>query len=40
MSIDGLHLIDPKCYAERGYPHAEWRKLREADALEFFEPPA
>ncbi|MGH9884443.1 MAG: cytochrome P450, partial [bacterium] len=40
MSVDGLHLIDPKCYAERGYPHAEWRELRERDALEFFEPPA
>ena len=26
--IDGLGLIDPKCYAERGYPHDAWTALR------------
>jgi hypothetical protein len=40
MRVDGLYLIDPKCYAERGYPHAEWKTLRASEALEFFEPPA
>ena len=26
--IDGLRLVDPECYAEHGYPHAEWAQLR------------
>jgi len=40
MTVDGLHLIDPKCYAERGYPHAEWKQLRRHAPVEFFDPPA
>ena len=26
---DGLRLIDPQAYSERGYPHAEWKQLRQ-----------
>jgi cytochrome P450 len=39
MTVDALHLIDPKCYAERGYPHAEWQQLRKHAPVEFFDPP-
>jgi cytochrome P450 len=36
--IDPLHLIDPKAYAERGYPFAEWQTLRREAPLRHFEP--
>jgi hypothetical protein len=36
--MDALRLIEPRAYAEQGYPHAEWRELR-ARPLTFFEPP-
>jgi hypothetical protein len=35
--IDGLRLIDPRSYSERGYPHAEWKALRQMP-LTYFEP--
>jgi cytochrome P450 len=35
--IDGLRLIDPRAYAEQGYPHAEWKQLRQ-EPLRYFEP--
>lgn len=37
--IDGLRLIDPGCYAEQGYPHQEWARLRREAPLAFVEPP-
>jgi cytochrome P450 len=37
--VDGLRLIDPQAYAERGYPHDEWTRLRRESPVEFFEPP-
>ena len=37
--IDPLRLIDPQCYAEHGYPHAEWTQLRRESPVCFFEPP-
>jgi cytochrome P450 len=36
-TIDPLRLIDPACYAEHGYPHAEWRTLRREAPLEHFD---
>jgi cytochrome P450 len=36
--MDGLRLIEPRAYAEHGYPHAEWKALR-ARPLTYFEPP-
>jgi cytochrome P450 len=36
--IDPLHLIDPKSYAENGYPFAAWEQLRRESPLEYFEP--
>src|SRR5262245_46954287 len=33
---DGLRLIDPRGYAERGYPHAEWKELR-GQPLTYFD---
>ena len=33
---DGLRLIDPRAYAERGYPHAEWKRLRQ-QPLTYFD---
>jgi cytochrome P450 len=35
--VDGLRLIDPRGYAELGYPHAEWKQLRKLP-LTYFEP--
>ncbi len=35
--VDGLRLIDPRAYSERGYPHEEWRQLRKMP-LTYFEP--
>ena len=40
MSIgDGLELIHPPCYAERGYPHESWTRLRREAPVHHFEPP-
>jgi cytochrome P450 len=36
--LDGLRLVEPRTYAEQGYPHAEWRLLRK-EPLTYFEPP-
>ena len=36
--IESLHLVEPDSYAERGYPHAEWAKLRQTAPIERFEP--
>ena len=38
MDIDGLRLIDPAAYAQLGYPHAEWKALRQ-QPLRHFTPP-
>ena len=38
MEVDGLRLIEPRQYMERGYPHAEWRELRRRAPVAFFEP--
>ncbi len=38
MEIDGLQLIEPRRYMERGYPHAEWRELRRRAPVAYFEP--
>jgi cytochrome P450 len=38
MEIDGLQLIEPRRYMERGYPHAEWKELRRRAPVAFFEP--
>jgi cytochrome P450 len=35
--MDGLRLIDPRAYSEHGYPHAEWKQLRQ-QPLTYFEP--
>ena len=37
--IDGLDLISPHAYAERGIPHDQWSELRRLDRLHFCEPP-
>jgi cytochrome P450 len=42
MSIpnpDVLRLIEPQAYAEHGYPHDVWARLRRESPLAFFEPP-
>ncbi len=39
MDVDGLRLVDPAAYAERGYPHAEWTQLRREAPVAFFDPP-
>ena len=36
--MDGLRLVEPRAWAEYGYPHAEWKALRR-EPLTFFEPP-
>ncbi len=36
---EGLRLIDPQCYAEHGYPHELWTRLRRESPVHFFEPP-
>jgi hypothetical protein len=36
--IDGLDLISPRAYAERGIPHDQWTELRQLDHLHFCEP--
>ncbi|MFQ5417129.1 MAG: cytochrome P450 [Myxococcota bacterium] len=37
--FDGLRLIDPSSYAEHGYPHEEWARLRREAPLRLFELP-
>jgi cytochrome P450 len=37
--INGLDLISPRAYAERGIPHDQWSDLRRSDRLHFCEPP-
>ena len=37
--VDALRLIDPRFYAEHGYPHDEWTQLRRESPVRFFEPP-
>ena len=29
--MDGLRLVEPRAYAEQGYPHAEWKALLRLD---------
>jgi len=36
--IDGLDLIAPRAYGERGVPHPQWQELRGAEGLRRFEP--
>jgi len=36
---DGLRLIDPLAYSEKGYPHEEWTQLRRDAPVHYFEPP-
>jgi hypothetical protein len=36
--IDGLHLISPQAYGERGVPHDQWRELRKLDRLHHCAP--
>jgi cytochrome P450 len=36
--IDVQDLVDPKRYAERGYPHDVWTRLRAEDPVAWFEP--
>ncbi len=38
VSIDPSDLIDPRRYAERGYPHEAWTMLRREAPLAYFEP--
>jgi cytochrome P450 len=37
--INGLDLISPRAYGERGIPHDQWSELRRSDRLHFCEPP-
>ncbi|MBW2233496.1 MAG: cytochrome P450, partial [Deltaproteobacteria bacterium] len=37
--INGLDLISPRAYTERGIPHEQWSELRRLDRLHFCEPP-
>ncbi len=37
--IDGIDLISPRAYGERGIPHDQWGELRRSDRLHFCEPP-
>ena len=37
--INGLDLISPSAYGERGIPHDQWSDLRRLDRLHFCEPP-
>ena len=37
--INGLDLISPRAYGERGIPHDQWSELRRLDRLRFCEPP-
>jgi cytochrome P450 len=37
--INGLELISPRAYGERGVPHDQWSELRRLDRLHLCEPP-
>lgn len=37
LSLDTLELIDPRYYAENGYPHEEWRLLRREAPVYWFD---
>jgi cholest-4-en-3-one 26-monooxygenase len=37
--IDPLDLVDPERFAQRGYPHAVWTRLRAAAPVSHFAPP-
>ena len=37
--IDGVDLISPRAYGERGVPHDQWTHLRRLDRLHFCGPP-
>ncbi len=37
--INGLELISPRAYGERGAPHDQWSELRRSNRLHFCEPP-
>jgi hypothetical protein len=37
-NIDGLDLISPQAYGERGLPHDQWRELRALERLQRFAP--
>ena len=39
VPLDDLDLITAKSYAERGYPHAAWARLRRESPVHRFEPP-
>jgi cytochrome P450 len=39
MDINGLDLISPRAYGERGVPHDQWSELRRWERLHFCEPP-
>lgn len=34
-SLPGAEILDPRVYATRGYPHAEWARLRREDPVHF-----
>jgi len=36
-SFDDFHLIHPDDYADRGYPHPLWKRLRHEDPVHWFE---
>jgi cholest-4-en-3-one 26-monooxygenase len=38
-AVDPLDLVDPARYAQRGYPHALWTRLRAEAPLAYFAPP-
>jgi cytochrome P450 len=37
--FNGLELISPRAYGERGVPHDQWSELRRSNRLHFCEPP-
>lgn len=39
MSLDELDVISAVSYAQRGYPHAEWTRLRREDPVHWSHPP-
>jgi cytochrome P450 len=39
LPLEALDLISARRYGERGYPHAEWRRLRAEDPLHWSTPP-
>ena len=38
-SLDGLDLISAESFAERGYPHAAWKRLRHESPVHWFDVP-